>query len=37
MGKLEPQIHRWLRTGFVASGKVINLHIPQLYQSCGAK
>ena len=31
MGKLVPQIRHWLRTGFVASGKVINLHIPQLY------
>jgi hypothetical protein len=31
MGKLVPQIRHWLRTGFVASGKIINLHIPQLY------
>jgi hypothetical protein len=31
MAKLAPQIRHWLRTGFVASGKVINLHIPQLY------
>jgi Transposase domain (DUF772) len=31
MAKLVPQIRHWLRTGFVASGKVINLHIPQLY------
>lgn len=31
IGKLVPQIRHWLRTGFVASGKVINLHIPQLY------
>lgn len=31
MGKLIPQIRHWLRTGFVASGKIINLHIPQLY------
>jgi hypothetical protein len=31
MGKLVPQIRHWLRTGFVASGKVINLHIPELY------
>ena len=31
MAKLVPQIRLWLRTGFVASGKVINLHIPQLY------
>jgi hypothetical protein len=26
MGKLVPQIRHWLRTGFVASGKIINLH-----------
>jgi hypothetical protein len=31
MGKLVPQIRHWLRTGFVASGKIINLHIPELY------
>jgi hypothetical protein len=31
MGKLIPQIRHWLRTGFVASGKIINLHIPQVY------
>jgi len=31
MGKLVPQIRHWLRTGFVASGKIINLHIPQVY------
>jgi len=31
MSKLVPQIRHWLRTGFVASGKIINLHIPQLY------
>jgi len=31
MRKLVPQIRHWLRTGFVASGKIINLHIPQLY------
>ena len=31
MGKLVPQIRHWLRTGFVAPGKIINLHIPQLY------
>ena len=31
MAKLVPQIRHWLRTGFVASGKIINLHIPQLY------
>jgi molybdopterin converting factor small subunit len=31
MGKLLPQIRYWIRTGYVASGKIINLHIPQLY------
>jgi molybdopterin converting factor small subunit len=31
MGKLLPQIRYWLRTGMVASGKIISLHIPQLY------
>jgi hypothetical protein len=31
MGKLAPQIRHWLRTGLVAPGKIINLHIPQLY------
>lgn len=31
MGKLVPQIRHWLRTGFVASGKIINLQIPELY------
>jgi len=31
MTKLLPQIRHWLRTGFVASGKIISLHIPQLY------
>jgi hypothetical protein len=31
MARLVPQIRHWLRTGFVASGKVINLHVPQLY------
>jgi hypothetical protein len=31
MGKLVPQIRHWLRTGFVASGKIISLNIPQLY------
>jgi len=28
---LLPQIEHWLRTGHVASGKIINLHIPELY------
>jgi len=31
MTKLLPQIRHWLRTGHVASGKIINLHIPELY------
>jgi hypothetical protein len=31
MNKLVPQIRHWLRTGFVASGKILNLHIPELY------
>ncbi len=31
MARLVPQIRHWLRTGFVAAGKVINLHIPELY------
>jgi hypothetical protein len=31
MGKLVPQIRHWLRTGFVAPGKIISLNIPQLY------
>lgn len=31
MTKLLPQIRHWLRTGHVASSKIINLHIPELY------
>jgi len=31
MSTLVPQIRHWMRTGFVASGKIISLHIPQLY------
>lgn len=31
MAKLLPQIRYWLRTGWVASGKIISLHIPELY------
>lgn len=31
MGKLLPQIRHWLKTGHVASGKLISLHVPQLY------
>jgi hypothetical protein len=37
MAKLVPQIRHWLRTGFVATGKVINLHIPQLYSVVRSK
>src|SRR5947207_11103864 len=28
---LLPQIRYWLRTGYVAAGKIINLHVPELY------
>ena len=31
MSKLLPQIRYWLRSGSVASGKSISLHIPELY------
>lgn len=31
MKKLVPQIRYWLKTGFVASNKVISLHLPELY------
>lgn len=31
MAKLVPQIRYWLKTGFVAQGKIISLHIPELY------
>jgi hypothetical protein len=31
MADLLPQIRHWLRTGRVAAGKIINLHIPELY------
>ena len=31
MSRLLPQIRYWIRTGWVASGKIISLHIPQLY------
>jgi hypothetical protein len=31
VGKLLPQIRYWLRTGYVAAGKIINLHVPELY------
>lgn len=31
MKQLTPQIRHWLKTGFVAAGKIINVHVPQLY------
>jgi hypothetical protein len=31
MGKLTPQIRYWLKTGYVAANKIINLRIPELY------
>jgi transposase, IS5 family len=31
MERLLPQIRHWLKTGHVASGKVISLHVPELY------
>jgi len=31
MGKLLPQISHWVKTGRVASGKIISLYIPELY------
>ena len=31
MAKLIPQIRYWLKTGYVATGKVISLHVPELY------
>lgn len=31
MSKLAPQIRYWLRTGYVAANKIINLQIPELY------
>ena len=31
MSALLPQIRSWLHTGVVANGKIISLHIPQLY------
>jgi Transposase domain (DUF772) len=31
MKRLLPQIRHWLRTGHVASGKIVSLHIPELY------
>lgn len=35
--KLLPQIRYWLRTGYVATGKLINLRIPELYAIVGGK
>lgn len=31
MNRLLPQVRSWLRTGFVAAGKIISVHMPQLY------
>jgi molybdopterin converting factor small subunit len=31
MSKLLPQIRYWIRTGYVASDKIVSLHIPKLY------
>src|SRR5207248_5986024 len=31
MKTLVPQIRYWLRTGYVAAGKIINVHMPELY------
>jgi hypothetical protein len=31
MEKLLPQIRYWLKTSFVATNKIINLHLPELY------
>lgn len=31
MTTLLPQIRHWVKTGHVASGKIINLHVPELY------
>ena len=31
MTKLLPQIRHWVKTGFVASGKIISIHLPELY------
>ena len=31
MTKLLPQIRYWMKTGYVAAGKLISLHIPELY------
>jgi IS5 family transposase len=31
MKQLTPQIRYWLRTGWVAAGKVVSVHVPELY------
>lgn len=31
MKRLTPQIRYWLKKGFVASGKIVSVHIPELY------
>jgi len=37
MSTLLPQIRHWLRTGRVAAGKIINIHIPELYSTVRGK
>jgi hypothetical protein len=37
MKQLLPQIRSWLRTGFVVPGKIVSVHIPQLYSIVGGK
>ena len=31
MDQLAPQIRYWLKTGFVATGKIVSMHIPEIY------
>jgi len=31
MKQLTPQIRYWLKTGYVAAGKVVSVHVPELY------
>jgi hypothetical protein len=31
MKRLGPQIRYWLKTGFVATGKIVSMHIPEIY------
>ena len=37
MKRLVPQIRYWLKTGFVATDKIISLHIPELYSIVSGK